>query len=60
MGEKGQVVIPSDIRTAMKFEKGGKLIVMAHEGGVTLMPASHFAEMAKRFADVQEIAKRIK
>ncbi|HEY0010872.1 MAG TPA: AbrB/MazE/SpoVT family DNA-binding domain-containing protein [Candidatus Paceibacterota bacterium] len=60
MGEKGQVVIPADIRTALKFKKGEKLIVMAHEGSVSLIPSAQFAEIAKRFAAVEEISKRSK
>jgi hypothetical protein len=44
----------------MKLAKGEKLIVMAHEGGISFIPSKRFAEMTKRFAAVEEIAKRAK
>ena len=50
IGEKGQIVIPAEARTAMKLARGEKLIVMgAHENTLVLMKASRFEEMASRF-----------
>jgi AbrB family looped-hinge helix DNA binding protein len=60
MGEKGQVVIPADIRAKLAFAKGEKLIVIAREGCVTLVPASRFEEMSKRFSAVQNLFTRSK
>jgi AbrB family looped-hinge helix DNA binding protein len=60
MGEKGQIVVPADIRSSMKLVKGAKLIVMAHEGGISLIPSTRFAEIAKTFAAVEKLTKRLK
>ncbi|MEK7079819.1 MAG: AbrB/MazE/SpoVT family DNA-binding domain-containing protein [Patescibacteria group bacterium] len=48
MGEKGQVVIPADIRAELNLVKGEKLIVMHKHGRITLIPASNFEAMAER------------
>jgi len=37
LGERGQVVIPKDIRKALNLETGAKLIVMTHENEVLMM-----------------------
>lgn len=50
VGEKGQIVIPAEARTAMKLAKGEKLIVMgAHESALIIMKASRFEVIASRF-----------
>jgi AbrB family looped-hinge helix DNA binding protein len=39
VGERGQVVIPKDIRDQMRLQPGTKLIVFHHNGGpIALMP----------------------
>jgi len=43
VGERGQVVIPAQIRKAFKVKPGDKLIVFAKPGGmIGLVPAEEF------------------
>lgn len=64
IGEKGQVVIPAEARTALKLTKGDKLIVMnPHGDAIILMKASGFesfaSQLVKRLASVKKlIAKK--
>ena len=45
VGERGQVVIPSDIRKSFKVKAGDKLIVFAKVGGpISFFPAEEFSE----------------
>jgi len=63
IGEKGQVVIPAEVRAALKLTRGDKLIVMSpHENALVLMKASHFEKMAAHFtkhlASVRNLIKK--
>jgi len=60
VGEKGQIVIPADIRAAFKFGKGTKLMVVAHDSGVFLMRPDALESMANRFGALQAIIKKSK
>ncbi len=42
VGERGQVVIPADIRKALKIVAGEKLIVVAKPDMIGLIPAEEF------------------
>lgn len=55
VGEKGQVVIPAEIRKALKIKPGDKLIVIAKPSMVGLIRAEEF----NRFLDsaVEALAK---
>jgi len=60
VGERGQVVIPSEAREAMGLEKGEKLLVFGmHSGTVMLAKLETFKQMSKemerRNAEVQKI-----
>ncbi len=60
VGERGQVVIPSEAREAMGLEKGEKLLVFGmHAGTVMLAKLETFKQMTKemerRNAEVQKI-----
>jgi AbrB family looped-hinge helix DNA binding protein len=51
VGEKGQMVIPAEVRAAMKLAKGEKLVVMSsRENAFVVMKASRFETMASRVA----------
>lgn len=60
VGEKGQIVIPADIRAAFKLSKGAKLMVVAHENGVFLMRPTALESMANRFGALQDLIKKSK
>lgn len=62
VGEKGQVVIPAEARTALKLVKGEKLVVMStHENTLILMNASRFEDMASHFTEhLDSVRKLIK
>lgn len=60
IGEKGQIVIPADIRAAFKLGKGTKLMVIAHGKGVFLMRQAALENMANRFGTLQALIKKSK
>jgi AbrB family looped-hinge helix DNA binding protein len=58
VGEKGQIVIPADIRATLKLGKGAKLMVIAHEKGIFLMQPAYLERMASHFSALQAFIKR--
>jgi len=60
VGEKGQIVIPADIRTTFSFGKGTKLMVIGHKGGVFLMRPAALESMANHFDALQALIKKSK
>ena len=60
VGEKGQIVIPADIRMALKLGKGTKLIAIAHEGGLAIMRPAALEGLASRFSALQTFIKKTK
>jgi len=52
MGEKGQVVIPAEIRKKLRIKAGGKLIVFltpSPSGAVIFIPAEQFGKIVFEF-----------
>lgn len=62
LGEKGQVVIPSDCRKAMNLKTGERLLVFAMGGGmVALAKLEQLAKFEKHMAErLQTIRKAVK
>lgn len=65
VGEKGQVVIPSEARIMLKLKKGEKLLVFGMGGDmVTLAKLSEVEQfashLAKKVKAIDEIIKKIK
>lgn len=61
LGEKGQVVIPAEIRNKLKLKKGEKLIVFAKDEGVIgLSKVSNLEKFASHLATIQNIIKKSK
>lgn len=60
VGEKGQIVIPADIRATFKLGKGTKLMVVAHKNGVFLMRPDALESMANRFGALKALIKKSK
>lgn len=60
VGEKGQIVIPADIRETFSLGKGTKLMVVAHKNGVFLMRPAALESMANRFSAMQALIKKSK
>ena len=60
IGEKGQIVIPANIRATFKLGKGTKLMVIAHGKGVFLMRPAALEAMADRFSTLQTLLKKSK
>jgi AbrB family looped-hinge helix DNA binding protein len=57
VGERGQIVIPKEIRDNLKLKTGAKLLVIQHHGaGIMLMPAeqmrSFLQQMTKKLTNV--------
>jgi len=50
IGEKGQVVIPAEIRKKLNIKNGGKFIVfLAPTGAVVFIPVRQFGKMVSEF-----------
>jgi len=53
IGERGQVVIPAEIRKIFKVKPGDKLIVFAKPGGmIGLVPAEEFNQFLSEAAEM--------
>lgn len=60
IGEKGQIVIPANIRATFKLSKGTKLMVIAHGKGIFLMRPAALRSMAEHFGTLQALIKKSK
>ena len=58
VGEKGQVVIPAEARTAMKLKKGDKLLVFGM--GCDMVTFSKLSDLEKRAKHLSERAEEIR
>lgn len=63
VGERGQVVIPKEVRDDLKLKAGSRLIVFQHEkGAIVMLPIEHMRdvmnEMKKRFTIIQKAIKK--
>lgn len=63
VGEKGQIVIPAELRKAMKLTKGEKLVVVkADNNAIILAKVSQFeaftAQLMKRLVSVRKLIKK--
>jgi AbrB family looped-hinge helix DNA binding protein len=53
VGERGQIVIPSELRKRFKVNAGDKMIVYAKPGGtIVLIPAQEFNQLLNDAAGV--------
>nr|MBU1328017.1 AbrB/MazE/SpoVT family DNA-binding domain-containing protein [Candidatus Omnitrophota bacterium] len=52
VGERGQVVIPADIRKSFRIKPGDKLIVFAKHEMIGLIPAEEFSQMLDKMSKV--------
>ena len=60
IGEKGQIVIPQEVRELMKLEKGDKLLVFGMGGDmVALSKISHFEKFEKHLSSKLESIRKI-
>lgn len=61
LGEKGQVVIPAEIRKKLKLKTGEKLIVFAKdEGMIGLSKISSLEKFASHLTSIQNLIKQSK
>ena len=52
MGERGQVVIPKDIREQLRLKAGDKLMVMVHKDGpIMLLPVEKMQQMVRQMSE---------
>ena len=58
IGQKGQVVIPADIRQQLKLKKGEKLLVFAQNGGLGLVRPKTIEPMIERLAILQSMIQK--
>lgn len=42
MGERGQVVIPKDVRDQFGLKSGDRLVILTNEDGIAILPAETF------------------
>ncbi len=52
VGERGQVVIPADLRKSFKVKAGDKLIVLAKHDMISLVPAEEFNRFLEHAAEL--------
>lgn len=63
VGERGQVVIPKDVRNNLDLKAGSRLVVLQHpKGGIIMLPVEHVRgimdEMARQFGQIQKFIKK--
>lgn len=59
VGERGQVVIPANIRKIFKINSGDKLIVMAKANGmIGLIPAEEFSRFLDQATEIMAKLKK--
>ncbi len=52
VGERGQVVIPKDIRDRLRLKAGDKLMVMVHKNGpIMLVPVEQMQKMIRQMSE---------
>lgn len=52
VGERGQVVIPAQVRKSFKIKSGDKLIVFGKADIVSLVPAEQFNQLLNNMAEM--------
>ena len=58
VGERGQIVIPMNLRKSFHITAGDKLVVFAKEGGpIALVPADEFSRFLDEMASLSEKIK---
>lgn len=57
VGERGQIVIPKDIRDLFDIESGETLIITGHRGKITLMKEEIMREMSVQILEKLEEKK---
>ncbi|MDO8590489.1 MAG: AbrB/MazE/SpoVT family DNA-binding domain-containing protein [bacterium] len=61
LGEKGQVVIPAEIRKSLNLKSGEKLIVFSKDDGIIgLSKISNFEKFTSHLAKIQNLIKKQK
>ena len=60
VGEKGQVVIPAELRKAFNVRAGDKLIVFAKHEMIGLIPAGEFDSFLSQAAEMLASFKKVK
>ncbi len=59
VGERGQVVIPSELRKRFKVNAGDKMIVYAKPGGtIVLIPAAEFNQLLNEATQIMADFKK--
>ena len=58
VGEKGQIVIPADMRAAFKLSKGVRLMMVAHGKGIFLMRPVDVERMTNRFGALKTFMQK--
>ena len=52
VGERGQVVIPAEIRKSFKIEPGDKLFVLVKSDMISLIPAEEFNQFLSQVSEM--------
>lgn len=52
MGERGQIVVPKDIRDRLRIKPGAKMMVMQHgDSPIMLIPVEQMQQMIRQMSD---------
>lgn len=62
VGERGQVVIPKEVRDNLELKAGSRLVVLQHpKGGIIMLPLEQMRDvmdtMTKQFQDIKKSLK---
>lgn len=63
VSSKGQVVLPSDIRSRLHIDKGRKLVIAEKEGVIIMKPLKKLSELAgilKTDEDVNKLIRQLR
>ncbi|MDD4938695.1 MAG: AbrB/MazE/SpoVT family DNA-binding domain-containing protein [Candidatus Omnitrophica bacterium] len=52
VGERGQMVIPAEVRKVFKIKTGDKLIVLAKRDTLSLVPAESFSQFLNEASEI--------
>lgn len=60
MGERGQIVIPAEVRKNFRIKPGDRLIVFAKQNGpIGLVPTEEFSQFLDSMSQIQAKFKKI-
>ncbi len=60
VSSKGQIVLPSDVRSELNISKGQRMVVAVHKGVILMKPVKRLSEMEGILKGSKDTEKMIK